>query len=185
MNTFKTIAIDPGTSTIGVSIFTINAIDLSIVDIETVLIDTAIRFQEVDLVQDMLIRLNTLHDRIKEIITYHKPILVGIEAAFLFRLKPMAYGPLSQSIMAIELAIQYVNPNIRIFKFPPKTIKKIATDVGSADKDDVLAGVSNIQEIVNKINPYLLSEHEVDSLAINYTLLDYIRYNQVILLMLY
>ena len=69
MNTFKTIAIDPGTSTIGVSIFTINAIDLSIVDIETVLIDTAIRFQEVDLVQDMLIRLNTLHDRIKEIIT--------------------------------------------------------------------------------------------------------------------
>ena len=55
MNTFKTIAIDPGTSTIGVSIFTINAIDLSIVDIETVLIDTTIRFQEVDLVQDLLI----------------------------------------------------------------------------------------------------------------------------------
>ena len=42
-----------------------------------------------------------------------------------------------------------------------------------------------ISEIANKINPYLLSEHEVDSLAINYTLLDYIRYNQVILLMLY
>lgn len=81
MNTFKTIAIDPGTSTIGVSIFTINAIDLSIVDIETVLIDTAIRFQEVDLVQDMLIRLNILHERIKEIINHHKPILVGIEAA--------------------------------------------------------------------------------------------------------
>ncbi len=185
MNTFKTIAIDPGTSTIGVSIFTINAIDLSIVDIETVLIDTTIRFQEVDLVQDLLIRLNTLHERIKELIIYHRPILVGIEAGFINKLRPAAYGPLSQSIMAIELATLYIDPNIRIFKFSPKTIKMVATKGGAANKDDVLSGISNISEIVNKINPYLLSEHEVDSLAINYTLLDYIRYNQVILLMLY
>lgn len=185
MNTFKTVAIDPGTSTIGVSIFTINAIDLSIMKIETVLVDTTIRFQEVDLVQDLLIRLNTLHERIKEIIRYYQPVMVSIEASFSFKLRPGAYGPLSQSIMAIELAILNVNPNIRIFKFAPKLIKKIATDVGSADKDDVLAGVSNIPEIINNINPYLLSEHEVDSIAINYTLLDYIRYNQVILLMLY
>ncbi len=185
MNTFKTVAIDPGTSTIGVSIFTINAIDLSIMNIETVLVDTTIRFQEVDLIQDLLIRLNRLHERIKEIIYYHNPIIVSIEAGFINKRRPAAYGPLSQSIMAIELAVSYVNPNIRIFKFAPKLIKKIATDGGAANKDDVLAGVSNIPEIINNINPYLLSEHEVDSIAINYTLLDYIRYNQVILLMLY
>lgn len=185
MNTFKTVAIDPGTSTIGVSIFTINAIDLSIMKIETVLVDTTIRFQEVDLVQDLLIRLNRLHERIKEIIYYHQPVIVSIENNFYFKLRPAAYGPLSQSIMAIELAILSVNPNIRIFKFAPKLIKKIATDGGAANKDDVLAGISNIPEIINNINPYLLSEHEVDSIAINYTLLDYIRYNQVILLMLY
>ena len=78
--------------------------------------------------EDLLIRLNTLHERIKELIIYHRPILVGIEAAFSFKMRPGAYGPLSQSIMAIELAIEYVNPNIRIFKFAPKLIKKITTD---------------------------------------------------------
>lgn len=185
MNTFNTVAIDPGTSTIGVSVFTINASDLSIVNIETILINTTILFQEVDLVQDLLIRLSTLHERIKEIISFYNPMMVAIENAFAFKMRPGAYGPLSQSIMAIELAVLYVDPNIRIFKFSPKTIKKIATEGGAANKDDVLAGISNIPEVINKINPYLLSEHEVDSLAINYTLLDYIRYNRVILLMLY
>ena len=185
MNTFKTIAIDPGTSTIGVSIFTINAIDLSIVDIETVLIDLNIGFIEIDLVDNLLNRLYRLNLRVKELIEYYQPKLVSIEASFYFKLRPAAYGPLSQSIMAIELATLYIDPNIRIFKFSPKTIKMIATKGGAANKDDVLSGIANIPEIVNKINPYLLSEHEVDSLAINYTLLDYIRYNQVILLMLY
>lgn len=185
MESFNIMAFDPGTTTIGVSIYRINAHDLSIMDIETTLIDLNIGFIEIDLVDNLLNRLYRLNLRVKELIHYYQPKLVGIEASFYFKMRPMAYGPLSQSIMAIELAIQYVNPNIRIFKFPPKTIKKIATDVGSADKDDVLSGIANIQEIANKINPYLLSEHEVDSLAINYTLLDYIRYNQVILLMLY
>lgn len=183
-DTFNTVAIDPGTSTIGVSIFTISAIDLSIVNIETILIDTTLRFNEVDLVSDLLIRLNKLHERIKEIIRYYNPLMVAIENGFINKLRPAAYGPLSQSIMAIELAVLYTNPNIRIFKFAPKTIKKVSTEGGAANKDDVLLGISSIPEIINKINPALLSEHEVDSIAVNYTLLDYVRYNRCILLML-
>ena len=185
MESFNIMAFDPGTTTIGVSIYRINAYDLSIMDIESTLIDLNIGFIEIDLVDNLLNRLYRLNLRVKELIEYYQPKLVSIEASFYFKLRPAAYGPLSQSIMAVELAVLYVNPNIRIFKFAPKLIKKIATDGGTANKDDVLAGVSNIPEIVNKINPYLLSEHEVDSLAINYTLLDYIRYNQVMLLMLY
>ena len=185
MNTFNILAIDPGTTNIGVSIFEINALDLSINKIETILIDLNIGLNEIELQDLLLTRLNKLHNRIKELVEYYRPNMVAIENSFYFKMRPGAYGPLSQSIMAIELAIQSVNPNIRIFKFAPKLIKKLSTDGGAANKDDVLSGISNISEIVNKINPYLLSEHEVDSLAINYTLLDFIRYNQVILLMLY
>ena len=185
MDTFNMVAIDPGTSTVGVSIYTINAVDLSIVAIETILIDTTIRFRERDLVKDVLVRLQTLHFRTMEIIEHYKPKIVSIEAAFLFRLRPAAYGPLSQSIMAIELAVYNVNPLTPIWKFAPKTIKKVTTSGGAADKNDMLEGVLLLDEITAHVNPNLISEHEVDALGINYTMLQHLRENQALLLMAY
>jgi len=181
---FSMLAIDPGTTTIGVSIFTIDATNLTIVTIETILIDISIGFKEDILNTNLVSRLNILYNRIKEIVTYYKPKIVSLEAGFINRLMPAAYGPLSQSIMAVELAALEVNPYIKLFKFAPKTIKKVTTKIGSANKDDVLFGVNGIPEITNLINPNLISEHEVDSIAVNYTMLEYLRENSIILLML-
>lgn len=185
METFNIVAVDPGTTTIGVSVYTINVKDLSIVNIESVLINTAIRFKEEDLTKDLLVRLDRLYNRMMELIRHYDPKILSIEAGFINRLRPAAYGPLSQSIMAIELAARTINPLIKIFKFAPKTIKKVTTRGGAADKDDVLLGVLAIPEITRHINPYTVSEHEVDSLAINYTMLDYIRNNEAILYIAY
>jgi len=183
-NTINILAIDPGTTTIGVSIFTINVIDYSIVAIETILVDTSIRLVSSDTASDLLLRLERLYHRVVELINYYKPYIVSLENGFINRLRPAAYGPLSQSIMAIELAVRNTNPYIKIFKFAPKTIKKVTTTAGTAGKNDMLAGIKTIPEISNKINPDLISEHEVDSLGVNYTMLEYIRENPIILLMI-
>ena len=178
------LAIDPGTTTIGVSIFTINIKDLDnikISKIETILIDTSLKFVEEELTKDLLVRLRRLYDRVFEILKRYDPVIVSIENGFINRLRPAAYGPLSQSIMAIELAAGNYNKQIKIFKFAPKTIKKVTTKGGAADKDGVLLGVNSIKEITSLIDPNLVSEHEVDSIAVNYTMLEYLRENTVIL----
>jgi len=184
VDTVNILAIDPGTTTVGVSVFTINVITFELLNVETILIDTSIRFEPRDLTKDLLIRLNTLYNRMKELIAYYDPHLVSVENGFINRLRPAAYGPLSQSIMAIELAAMDVNPFIKIFKFAPKTIKKVTTAGGAAGKVDMLVGVKNINEITRYINPDLISEHEVDSIAVNYTMLQYLRENPIILLIL-
>jgi len=183
-DTINILAIDPGTTTIGVSIFKINVITLEIVDIETILVDTSVRLNSYELTTDLLLRLERLYNRVIELIEYYNPYIVSLENGFINRLRPAAYGPLSQSIMAIELAVLNTNKFIKIFKFAPKTIKKVTTSAGTAGKNDMLAGLKTIPEINRLIDPDLISEHEVDSVGVNYTMLQYLRENPLLLLII-
>ena len=76
------------------------------------------------------------------------------------------------------------NRFIKIYKYPPKLIKYHIGAKGNADKDMMLAKVATIPEITKFINPYTVSEHEIDSLAIGYITIDFIRKDPIQLLML-
>ncbi len=178
------LAVDPGSTTIGVSIFTLDVITFNIVNIETTLIDTRIGFLEDDVNRDLLNRLLKLRKRISDISIEYCPSILAMEDSFMNRFRPAAVTPLSQSIFAVEVGVLDIFPDIKIFKFPPKRIKKFVS-TGTATKDDMLTSVCSLSCISDLIDPNLVSEHEVDSLAVGYTMIETLRKNKVILHMLY
>jgi len=182
MDTIRIIGIDPGTTTVGVAIVDVT-LEYKIVNIETILIDA--KYVNVNNNYTSLYnRLSYIENRIYEIIQTYRPHMVSHENAFLFHMRPGAYGPLSQSILAITNGIYKANPYMYIQGFAPKYIKKIFSDKGTSDKDGMLSYMRGINEITDLINIERISEHEIDAIAIVFTMIDHVQNNDVILLTL-
>lgn len=145
--------------------------------IETHLLDMSLTGMYGSENENLFARLFRLHKTSKELFEYYDPVAVALEAGFINRFRPNAFGPLSRSLMVIEQASIDVNKDIIIKRYAPKFIKKVSVDKGSSDKNDVLYGVKGIESITVHIDPTVLSEHEVDALAIVYTLADDLKRN--------
>lgn len=167
-SSFNIIGIDPGRN-LGVALFTIDSNTLDIISIEST---TYILPAELFLTS----RLNILHNIIDKYLNITNPIAVGIETAFAHRF-PKAVMQLSQYTAVIEHTIYTYNNNIKMYRLPPTLIKTRINKVvgGKATKDDMLAAVSAIEEITNKTNLIFKTEHEIDAIAIAYTMLQDIR----------
>jgi len=172
---FKLLGIDPGTNFCGVSIFTIESLD-KIVDVRTELIDISNPIYT-DLSNDLFYRLHRLEEAIKKLcLTEYPfmPIALGIEAGFINRFRPAAYGPLAKSSFIIEHAFKDITGSNLIVEYPPSIIKKRVSRQGLATKSDMLTAVLNNDEL----SPWLIgmeTEHEIDAIAIGYCLLEDIR----------
>jgi Holliday junction resolvasome RuvABC endonuclease subunit len=177
-NIFNIIGIDPGNN-LGVAIYSIDCENNKIVKINT--------FKKVldnlnDINSDKTIfRLTNLQKVIREIILEYKPVMVGIETAFLNKKYPLAVIQLSQYTAIIEMTILAINPFIKIGKFAPKKIKMFSGSA-TANKDDMLELINGIVELQPYLNTTNLSEHEIDAVAIGYIVLNQIRENPLILL---
>ena len=158
---FNIIGIDPGNNT-GVSIISIDEISMEIISIETKTI-----VLEVYSDGGLHNRTTYLYDYIYNLMLAYDPIMVCLESSFLNIRFPKAVLQLSQYINSIKLAINHVNKYCTIRDYPPKLVKKIFSNSGNSDKDAMLSAMRN-HVVVNYINIDMLSEHEVDSLAIGY-----------------
>jgi len=182
MDTINILAIDPGGNT-GVSIFTINVVTIEIVNIETFFIDLEYYDKDNDY-EKLKNKLLGLSVSIKHIIDVYNPHILAIEDTFVNYRFPKSAIYLSQYIATIELAVMSSNKFIKIYKYPPKLIKYYVGAKGNADKDMMLARVALIPEITKYINPYHITEHEIDSLAIGYITINFIREDPLQLLIL-
>ncbi len=161
------VAIDPGSNT-GVSVYSLDPNTLTILNVETFLF-TLDNYIVVDDKEDrMLEKLLMLNSICEWLSTTYQPVALMAEAAFLNVRFPKAVMHLSQYIATIELSFKRLNPRLKIFRYPPKYIKKVVGATGSADKDLMTKTVNSISEITNFVNPLVVSEHEVDALAIGY-----------------
>jgi len=179
-NTYKIISIDPGNN-IGVSIYELTADTHSVVSIETktiVLNNYAGAIVLEDRLLEKLIHINKVCN---ELYNTHSPLALVVESAFLNSKFPKAVMQLSQYIATIELVFKQNNQLIKIFRYPPKLVKARIANNGNADKNMMLASVNKIEEITKKVNTNLLTEHEIDSLAIGYTAILEFRKNPVLL----
>lgn len=177
-NTFNIIGIDPGNN-LGVAIYTINGENNQIVKITT--------FKKVlDNLNEVsgdktIFRLTHLQKVIREIVLEYKPVMVGIETAFLNKKYPLAVIQLSQYTAIIEMTILAINPFIKMGKFAPKKIK-MYSGLATANKDDMLELINGVVELQPHLNTTNISEHEIDAIAIGYIVLNQIRENPLILL---
>lgn len=175
MDTINIIGIDPGNN-IGLAVYTVSIPDFKIVDIytETFILDNNIvNYRNNN--DTMINRMLLLQKYITSVAEFYKPTAVGLEMAFLNMRFPKAVIQLSQYLAIIETTFFNILPFIKIFKNPPKYIKKYIGATGKADKDDMMNIVASINDISSMTNIANKSEHEIDALAIGYILLQDIK----------
>ena len=115
-----------------------------------------------------IISLYYLEEKIKLLMEEHKPDFVCCEGAFMARF-PQAYASLKLCINAIQRTL-YTHFKKVLYLIAPKEAKR-AVAQGTADKDQVLDGIKQINHLklskdVSEIKD--ISEHESDSIAIGY-----------------
>jgi Holliday junction resolvasome RuvABC endonuclease subunit len=166
---FKIIGVDPGTNYAGVSIMEVSD-DLDVINIRPMLIDlTNPRYDVIN--NDLFYRLNRLYKISFDIFENELPIFLAIEAGFINRFRPAAYGPIAKSIYAIEKAFIDATGLNSIIEYPPSVVKQIIHGNWIANKDDMKSAVLSIYPNL----PDNLTEHEYDATAIASTLLTQIK----------
>jgi len=177
---FNFIGIDPGTNYCGVAIFNIND-DMTINNLNTILIDlTEPRYSIIE--NNLNYRLERLYEITSEIFQDTLPVWLAIEAGFINRFRPAAYGPIAKSIFAIEKAFMDNTGLRNITEYPPSIVKQVVSKHGLANKNDMFLAVSNIEEL----SKFLIgneSEHEIDAISIGYTqLINFRKYPELLIL---
>lgn len=185
METIKIIGIDPGNNT-GISIYTLSLPDFKIINIDSRLyqLDTFINPIDSIFYNKMMMRCQILYNIVTSLLKEYDPVAIAYESAFLNAKYANAVIQLTQYTSTIEQAIFNYNTFIRIFKYPPKWIKKYVGAGGTADKDDMLINLSTLPELQNLQLPINLSEHEIDAISIGYVLYKDILLQHWILYML-
>jgi Holliday junction resolvasome RuvABC endonuclease subunit len=165
---FYLLGIDPGNNT-GVAIYKIDSTTLDIVDLTTwvVVLNNIINaYGDVQLERNKM--LSRIANNLSEI---YNPNVLAMEAAFLNSRFPKAVMQLSQYTSTIEQTFINNNPFIKLFKYPPKYIKKYIGGGGNADKDRMLLAVKETPELLSYVELDRITEHEVDAIAIGYVAL--------------
>jgi hypothetical protein len=122
----------------------------------------------------------------KEALTEHfrrvRPLAVGCEDAFFNRRTPGAYAPLLKSIQSIREAVIEYNPFMKFNLYEASVIKSTVGAVGwskkaGTNKSAVFDALMKSPEfkVPSRTPLSTLSEHAIDSLAIAYTQLQYMR----------
>ena len=169
------IGIDPGNN-MGVSVFKLDGYTMEILNIETLFIDLNRCIDVTNIVSDrMTDRIMVINNFCTELHNIYKPSVIAVEAAFLNNRFPRAVMQLSQYIAAIEISFKVSNPLLNFLRYPPKYVKRMIGAGGNAKKDDMTTAIENIPEINDLVDTSLLTEHEIDALAIGYIGVQQIR----------
>lgn len=168
---FKFIAIDPGSQTLGLAIYTIDSADMSILEIRTstLYLDTL----------PMNNLFNNSYNRDDKLISLYKfmlnlfncelPSAVVIEAPFFNRFSPKAYGVLTEVVAYIKMASFNYSALIDVINVEPLLVKKTIGSNYREGKDGVRDAVLRN----NILKPFLsdsITEHEYDAISIGWHL---------------
>lgn len=172
-STFNIMGIDPGSRNVGVSIYNLNA-DLSINRVTTHNLNIDIE-NDNGIHENILDRTKKLSTIIKMLYAIYTPSIVAMESSFINTSRMGAVIPLTKSIHTIESSIYEIDSYAKILSIPPGVIKKIfgSKQIG---KDAVSVALDKNLELVSKVvDRKNITEHEIDAIAIAYTLLEYIK----------
>jgi Holliday junction resolvasome RuvABC endonuclease subunit len=175
--------VDPGTNYCGVAIFDIDDKTFKIKSLENMLVNLTKPKYDIENSNLLFPRLNILYKTFTNIYKDYDIYWLAIEAAFINRLRPAAYGPIVTSIYCIKKAfLDSYNLN-NIVEYPPTVVKQSISEYGQATKDGMYDAVNGILELKHLFNIDKISEHEIDAIGMGYTLIKQIRNTPEILIM--
>lgn len=166
-------AIDPGSSNLGVAIYSINISDLNIIKVESFTIN-AIKSKYYSKAYsktygDKQARFLAMKNELYSFIEQYNPSLVICESPFFSSFTASAYGILVELLYIISEILFYYNNNIPFYKVDPPTAKKAVGAKGNAKKEDMFVKVNEMKEKIKLINNIEdLDEHAIDAIAIGY-----------------
>lgn len=169
---YRILAIDPGTDTLGISLFDIDLVNhtITLVFSDTFQaskwIDAYTENTQWELQDEKYMRLHRHAEHIFGLLLRYQPHMVVHESAFMGKF-PKAYQGLTECLYAIRQAVFRYSPYLPLVGITPMEVKYY---IGGVKKGEVLEAVSKLSDIYNLYTylPYL-DEHAVDSIAIGYT----------------
>lgn len=168
----RILSIDPGTDTLGVSVFDVDlrtntkTLIHAFTYAASKYIDHLKNNTQWEMIDEKYMRLHRHYGHMKDLLDYYQPHLVYHENAFMGKF-PKAYEGLVQCLYEIRLAVRDYNPYVPLIGLAPMEAKSY---IGGISKDQVLRSVSKIKDLQN-LHALLpqLDEHAIDSIAIGYT----------------
>lgn len=116
-------------------------------------------------------KLLKIKESVKQSLAYWKPRHLSCESPFYNRLRPSAYGPLVESVMAVKLAAYEHSAGMRFDTLEPSVIKKAIGAGGGAGKEPVKQAVLKNEALQAGAEVELesLDEHAIDAIAVAYS----------------
>lgn len=176
----KIIGIDPGTTSLGICIVTINpyTYQVSNLDANTIFANKLPSYDKYlsSIHGDLMARIFAYRSYLEELFIMYKPTLIGSESPFFYRTHPGAYGPLVETLAAIREAVWRYDNTLPLITIPPSNVKKAIGAKGNANKDDVFKALLNYTPF--NLDPVFISqldEHAIDAIAVTAGILnDYV-----------
>lgn len=169
------LSIDPGINNTGISLLTIDNEKVHVQEHWLVQPDKNLIKNNkavVELYGDRILRLKHIIDTIKSLLESFPNIhSIAIESPFYNRFRPSTYGSIVEINTLIKYNICYAY-GLSYNAIEPLLIKKTFSNFGLSDKLGMKDSLHKHLEMGNIImgkDPELLSEHEIDSIAIGYT----------------
>lgn len=173
MDNFTFIGIDPGTSNIGISIWTIGIESLEIKKVQAFTFDTMdLNHRDQELEESHGVRFSrlvTMRKEIAAILRQIRPTSVACESPFYFSKRPGAFAPLVEVLYVLKCAVFDYDQTAPFITYDPSSIKNSIGASGNANKEIV----KNTMKVLNPIlltTEYLrgLDEHSIDAIAVGY-----------------
>lgn len=175
--------IDPGTTTLGLSVMIYDVHDFSIKSVRADTFNAKRFINDEALISEThdtrTLRLIAQKNNLLTSIEHYKPNVICCENPFYNRLRPNAFGPLVETICFLRWAAMEYDVRIPFIRYEPAVVKKGVGAFATTDKKkDVFQAILAIPEIKDNFiggSIYDLDEHSVDSIAVAYTHLRNIR----------
>lgn len=172
--TITILAIDPGSTFAGIAILKYHPDEKRIISATTELLNMPKMCKEligVDPRDYALLRLDAFGKALSKILEDHQPDEVVAESAFFSMPSAGSFSVLVQVMDRIQIAVNQYRPYTTVYKIPPSNVKNAVGAKGDAKKDPIKNALLKLNDLnyTGEVPMQLLSEHEIDALAVGYT----------------
>lgn len=170
-NIVNIIGIDPGSTTLGVAVLSVNVETMQIVSNEAFTINGNKLGHKNSWCEELhgsrYYRISLIEENLIKIFNYYQPIAICSESPFINGRFPAAGIALTEVLCTIRRAVTMYDQWRVLYLVPPSCLKQAINAKGNATKEDMVLAMSRIPELVNtNINGiHTLDEHSVDALS--------------------